>query len=92
MSEGPAYIHDCVRCRFLGVTGPTPGYPKANAVDHYVCESVLGGATLIQRGGSDGPNYLARTIEDGRDMPEHWGVTLALFNRHGENSLANSCA
>lgn len=49
-----AHKHDCESCVFLGTTGPTTACPEAVAVDHYEHSK-----TLIQRYGSEGPDYLA---------------------------------
>lgn len=67
----PVYDHDCLKCRFLGTTGPTRAWQKTNATDHYRC-----GDTLIQRRSSDGPDYSALPVQ--YCTGDDWAATRAL--------------
>ena len=80
-----AYDHPIRNCTFLGQTGPTVFFPKANAVDHYVWHRP-DGEFLVQRGSSQHHAQFACLVSR---AGEQWQDTFYLLNQQEiKNSLA----
>lgn len=82
---GRAYDNPMNRGTFIGQTGPTVFFPKANAVDHYILDD--GGNRFLMQRGSSQPNGYVACLQSRVD-PDAWKDTLALLQPQDSCALA----